>query len=166
MLSEKVLAALNAQINMELNAFYTYLSASAFLESANFPGFASWMHHHAEEEMEHAMKIYHFVHERLGRVSLQAIPAPTQSWDTIKAVFEAAMHHEQKVTASINALVDLARSEKDHATEVFLHWFVKEQVEEEMIVDQVLQKLNLIGDFRPGLFMLDHELGEEAEGES
>src|SRR5262245_5866190 len=115
-LSEKVLGALNAQINMELSAFYTYLAASAYLENAGLRGFAGWMRHHSDEEMKHAMKIYDFINHRLGRVVLDAVAAPQQSWQSIQAVFESALEHEEKVTASINALFDLAVSEHDHAT--------------------------------------------------
>jgi ferritin len=171
MLKDKVQAALNQQVNTELGAYYTYLSMSAYFESAGFSGFAAWMYHHAEEEMTHAMKIYKFIHDRRGVVTLGAIPAPATSWPNARAAFEDALHHEQMVTASINNLVELARAEKDYATDSFLAWFVDEQVEEEAIVDAVLQKLNMIGDFGPGLYMLDRELAVpaaeegEAEGE-
>ncbi|MFN8372799.1 MAG: ferritin [Anaerolineae bacterium] len=164
MLTEKVQAALNAQINMELGAFYTYLSIAAHFESDGLTGFAAWMHHHAEEEMVHAMKIYDFVHQRRGRVLLSAIAGPKTSWETPQAAFEDALHHEQKVTASINAIVDLARAERDYATDSFLKWFVDEQVEEEEIVDAVIQKLRRIGDFGPGLYLLDRELAEQSGG--
>ncbi len=160
--NQKVLTALNAQITMELGAFYTYLATCAYFEAGGLRGFAAWMRHHAEEEMKHAMKIYDFIHHRLGRVTLDTIAAPQQSWASAQAAFEAALEHEQKVTASINALFDLAVAEGDHATESFLKWFVDEQVEEEEIVDEVLQKLRLIGDFGPGLYMLDRELAGQA----
>ena len=155
---DNVLAALNAQTNMELGAFYTYLSACAYFEAGGLRGFAAWIRHHSDEEMKHAMKIYDFIHHRLGRVTLDTIAAPQHSWQSPQAALEAALEHEQKVTASINALFDLAVAEGDHATESFLKWFVDEQVEEEEVVDEVLQKLRLIGDFGPGLYMLDREL--------
>ncbi len=168
MLNETVQAALNQQINMELGAFYTYLSMSAYFENEGLPGMAAWMRHHAEEELVHAMKIYDFIHERRGRVLLQALKAPRTAWDSSLAAFEDAMHHEQQVTASINALVDLAREQRDHATASFLQWFVDEQVEEEAVVDTVLQQLRRIGDFAPGLYLLDRDLRASAgqeEGE-
>jgi ferritin len=161
-LNQKVLSALNAQINMEFSAFYTYLSATAYFEAGGLRGFAAWMRHHAEEEMNHAMKIYDFIHHRLGQVTLEAIAAPQQSWESPQAALEAALGHEQKVTTSINALFDLAGAEHDHATQSFLKWFIDEQVEEEEVVDNVLQKLRLIGNFGPGLYMLDRELAGQA----
>ncbi|HRE48127.1 MAG TPA: ferritin [Aggregatilineales bacterium] len=162
MLTETMTAALNAQINKELRAFYTYLSMAAYFEDDGLKGFAAWMRHHAEEEMLHAMKIYDFVLQRRGRVTLQAIDAPRASWESAKNAFEDALHHEQNVTASIHALVDTARKEGDHATETFLIWFVNEQVEEEEIVDEVLQKVTRIGDFAPALFLLDRDLATDA----
>src|SRR5215813_5854440 len=103
--NENVLAALNNQINMELSAFYTYLGASAYFEAEGLRGFAAWMRHHADEEMVHAMKIYDFIHHRLGRVTLDAIKAPQKNWKSAQAAVEAALSHEQKVTAAINELV-------------------------------------------------------------
>ncbi len=173
MLNEKVQNALNEQINMELGAFYTYLSMAAHFEADGLKGFSAWTRHHAEEEMVHAMKLYDFVHHRRGRVLLTAIAPPKTDWQSPLAAFEDALHHEEKVTAAINALVDLARTERDHATESFLQWFVDEQVEEEEIVVDAIQKLKRVQDFAPGLYMLDRELaeqagaeGEETEGEA
>ena len=117
-MSQELEKAFNDQINMELSAFYTYLSMSAFFENEGLTGFARWMRHHASEEMAHAMKIYDYVNERRGRVTLAAIGAPPSDWTAPMAVFEDALRHEQKVTASINRLVDLAREERDLAAMV------------------------------------------------
>jgi ferritin len=167
MLNTKLQTALNQQINMELGAFYTYLAIAAHFEADALPGFAAWMRHHAEEEMMHAMKIYDYIHERRGKVTLQAIPAPKTTWSSLLEAFEDALHHEEKVTASIHQLVALARDEKDFATDNFLQWFVAEQVEEERVVDDVLQKVKRIGDFSAGIYLLDRELaagtGPDAE---
>lgn len=160
MLSDKMTEALNAQINMELQAYYTYLSMAAFFEDQNLKGFSAWMFHHSEEEMMHAMKIYDFVHERRGRVKLAALAEPPHAWAAPIAALETAMGHEQKVTAAIHNLVKLAREEGDYATDSFLQWFVDEQVEEEAVVDELIQKLKLIGDFSPGLYLLDKELAD------
>src|SRR5437762_391501 len=134
---ENVLHALNNQVNMELSAFYTYLSASAYFEAEGLRGFAAWMRHHSDEEMKHAMRIFDFINHRLGRVTLASIDTPQNSWKSAQAALEAALSHEQKVTTSINTLFDLASNERDHATTSFLKWFVDEQVEEEEIVEEV-----------------------------
>ncbi|MCC6614656.1 MAG: ferritin [Anaerolineae bacterium] len=170
MLNPKVQDALNAQINMELSAFYTYLSMSAYFTSENLLGIAAWMRHHADEEMVHAMKIYDFIHQRRGQVRLTALDGPKTSWSSAVEAVEDALHHEEKVTASIDRLVDLARQERDHASDSFLQWFVDEQVEEEAVVDEILQQLKRVADFPAGLFMLDRDLaahgGEEEEAEA
>jgi ferritin len=162
MLSENVQNALNAQINAELTAYYTYLSMAAYFQAESLSGFAAWMYNHAEEEMTHAMRLYHFVNERMGRVKLEAVDGPKVEWDSPLEAFEDALKHEQHVTHLINKLVDLARSESDHATESFLRWFVDEQVEEEAIVDEKIQDLKRIGDFGAGIFMLDRELAAQS----
>jgi ferritin len=108
--------------------------------------------------MFHAMKMFGFIHDRGGRVTLRAIDAPPVSWESPLAVFEQVLAHERQVTGLINDLVDLAQSERDHATTIFLQWFVSEQVEEEAAAGQLIDKLKLIGSDNNGLFMLDKEL--------
>ena len=152
--------ALNAQVNAELYSAYLYLSMSAQFGSKNLPGFANWMRVQCQEEMVHAMKFYDFIIERGGQVVLQAIEGPPTEWETPLAAFEAAYKHEQHVTSLINKLVDLAASESDHATHIFLQWFVTEQVEEEANADAVVQQLKLVGDSVQGLFMVDRELAQ------
>ncbi len=163
MLSEKMEKALNKQINAELYSAYLYLSMASYFESVDLEGCANWMKAQTQEEMIHAMKIYDFVIERGGRVLLDAIEAPKQEWDSALAVFEHAYEHEKYVTSLINDLMNLAIEEKDHATQIFLQWFVSEQVEEEASASGVVQKLKLAGgpDGKGGgLFMVDRELGQ------
>ncbi len=158
MFVEKVQSALNQQINMELQAHYTYLAAADYFEGMGLKGFSQWIFNHAEEEMAHAMKIYQFIHSRRGRVELFPVPAPEGGFGSPQEVMEGTLRQEQKVTASIDRIVKLARLEGDYATDSFLQWFVDEQVEEEELVDDLVQKLRLIGDFKPGLYLLDREL--------
>ena len=160
MLNEKVETALNDQLNAELYSAYLYLSMSAYFQSESLGGFANWMRIQAREELAHAMKFYDFINERGGRVTLKPIEAPPTSWDSVLVAFEAVYEHEQKVTGLINHLVDLTVDERDHATNIFLQWFVSEQVEEEESADGVVRKIKLMGDASGGLFMLDRELGQ------
>lgn len=162
MLSQKMQDTMNEQIKNELYSAYLYLSMSAYCESINMPGFAHWMRLQAEEETEHAMKFYAFMHERGNRVLLQAIEQPPTEFESPLAIFEMTMEHEQKVTAMINNLYALAVEEKDYASQSFLQWFVDEQVEEESSADEILQMLKVIGDKVQALFMLDRELGRRA----
>lgn len=166
MISDTMQDGLNAQINMEMQAYYTYLSMSAYFEDKGLKGFAAWMFHHAEEEMMHAMKLYDFIHSRRGRVKLAALSQPPHEWNTPLEAIESAMAHEVKVTKAIHELVAMAREEKDFASDSFLQWFVDEQVEEEEVVDDLIQKLTLIGDFSPGLYLLDRELSEGIPAEA
>lgn len=158
-ISKKMEKALNAQINAEMYSSYLYLSMAADLEGKALSGFSNWMKIQAQEELYHAMKLYDYVHERGGAVTLDAIEAPQIEWKDPLALFQAAYKHELLVTSLINGLVDLAIKEKDHATNNFLQWYVEEQVEEEASADEVVQKLKLIGGKGHGLFMMDKELG-------
>jgi ferritin len=158
MLSEKMQAALNDQINAELYSSYLYLSMAAYFEAENLNGFANWMHIQEREENGHAMKFYAFVNQRRGRVELHPIEGPKTSWKSPLEVFEDSLKHERKITGLINKLVDLAIEEHDHATNSFLKWFVDEQVEEEANVDAVIQDLKRAGKSAEALFMLDREL--------
>jgi ferritin len=135
---------------------------AAYFESINLRGFARWMRIQAKEEQEHAMKFFEYIIERQGKVVLEAIDAPTATWKSPKDTFDDAYNHEVKVTESIHKIVELAESEKDHATALFLQWFVKEQVEEESSANEIFQKLQLIGSETSALFVLDGELGKRA----
>jgi ferritin len=158
MLEPKMQKALNEQLNYELYSGYIYLSMSSWFESINLIGFASWMRLQAQEELLHAMKFFDFVMERGGRALLAPVDGPATEWQTPLEAFEDAYEHETKVTGRINKLVDLAMELSDHATNNFLQWFVAEQVEEEASVDEVVQRLKLVGKDSSGLFMLDREL--------
>lgn len=158
MINKKVEQAFNKQINAETYSAYLYWSMSAALEKMNLPGFANWMRVQAQEEMTHAMKFYTHIIERDASVELTAIDAPPIQWDSVTAIFEAGLKHERMVTGLINGLVDLAIAEKDHAANMFLQWFVTEQVEEEKNATDILGKLEIAGNTAAGLYILDNEM--------
>jgi ferritin len=158
MISQKMQDALNEQVNAELYSAYMYLSMATYFGSNSLNGFANWMQIQTQEEVSHAMKIYKYVEERMGRVTLKAIDGPPTEWKSPLAAFEAVFAHEQKVTGMINSLVDLAIKENDHATRGFLQWFVDEQVEEESSADAIVQQLKLMKDAPGALYMLDKEM--------
>jgi ferritin len=159
MLNKSMQDAMNEQIKNELYSAYIYLSMSAYFEDTNLPGFAHWMRVQAQEEQGHAMKFFHFINERGGRVVLQAIDQPPIEFESPLNVFERTLEHEQKVTGLIHQLYALAVQEQDYASQVFLQWFVAEQVEEEASATQIVETLKMIGDKRHALLMLDRELG-------
>jgi len=164
MISQAVLDSMNKQIMHELYSAYFYLSMSAYCESVNLQGFASWLRVQAQEEQGHAMKIYDYVLDRGGKVSLQAIGQPPVDFASPLAIFQQVHEHEQKVTGLITALYNLALAEKDVASQIFMQWFVSEQVEEEKNASQILDTLNKIGPSVGSLYQLDHRLGKRGGG--
>ena len=159
MFTKKMEDAINKQINAEIWSSYLYLSMSAYFEHQNLSGMANWMKVQAQEELTHAMKFFHYINERGGRVLLSAIDKTETEWDCPQSAFEDALAHEQKVTAMIDNLMDIAIAEKDHASRSMLTWFVDEQVEEEANATAIIEQLKMIGKDRgPGLMMLDREL--------
>jgi ferritin len=158
MLKEKMLNALNEQINAEQYSALLYLSMSAWFSDNGLPGFANWMYVQYQEELTHANKFFKYVVERSGKVTLKSIAQmDTEFKDTVEIV-ERTLKHEQLVTSLINNLVDIAVEERDHATQSFLKWFVDEQVEEEANVQEILDTLKLIKGEGNGIFMLDREM--------
>ena len=158
MLKEKMLNALNRQINAEQYSAFLYLSMAAYFNDKGLPGFANWMFVQYQEELSHANKFFNYVVERGEKVELKAIKQMPTSWDGIINVFEATLEHEQMVTSLINGLMDVAVAESDHAAQSFLRWFVDEQVEEEANVQEILDTLKLIDGQGNGIFLLDREM--------
>jgi ferritin len=164
MLGKLLQDALNEQINLELSSAYLYLSMSAHFEGENLGGFANWMRVQYHEETEHAMKFYKYVYDRGGKVTLKAIPQPATKFKTTLDVFNMVLEHEQRVTASINKLYELAVKDKDYATQSSLKWFIDEQVEEEKNATDIINMLEMIGDSSMGLVMADRQLGARKNG--
>lgn len=158
MIKEKMLNALNEQINAEQYSSLLYLSMSAWFSEKGLPGFANWMYIQYQEEMTHANKFFKYVTERSGKVTLKAIEQMPTEFKDIVDVFEKTKTHEELVTSLINNLVDVAIAERDHAAQSFLKWFVDEQVEEEANVQEILDTLKLINGQGNGIFMLDREM--------
>jgi ferritin len=158
MLSSELESAMNRQIAAELYSSHLYLAMSAFCEARSLPGFAHWFRVQADEERGHAMRFFAHVVDRGGRVVLGAIDAPPSDPDSVLATFERALAHEREVTAMIDALFAMAVDERDYASQVFLQWFVQEQVEEEKQATELVQMLSTLGDDAASLLMLDREL--------
>ena len=158
MISKKLEAAINAQINAEMWSAYLYLSMSAYCQEAGFPGMANWFAVQFKEEQDHAMIFFNYLQSRGGRVLLSSIAEVPTEWASPLAAFEHTLEHEGKVTSLINNLMALAVEEKDFAAQSRLNWFVDEQVEEEENATELIQKLRLIGNNGYGLYQLDQEL--------
>ncbi len=158
MISERMKSAFLDQINKELYSKYLYLQMKAYFANLNLKGFVNWMDVQVQEENAHAMGMFDYVIERGGCVTLEAIDKPDNSWNSPLDVFKAVLAHEQFVTSKINELADVAQEEKDRAAMLFINWYIKEQVEEESNVGDILSQLELIGADKNGLFALDKEL--------
>ncbi|NTU52970.1 MAG: ferritin [Chlorobiaceae bacterium] len=158
MLSQKLHQAFNEQINHEMASAYLYLSMAAYAHSMNLPGFAHWLELQNKEEQGHAMKLYKFVNERGARVELLPIPQPKSDFKSPAHLFEEVLKHERKITGLINRLYETALDEKDYPSQVLLHWFIEEQVEEEAAANEILETIRMAGEKGHALIMMDRQL--------
>jgi len=159
-----ILDKLNDQIADEFYAAQLYLSMSTWFDAQNLVGFAHWMRLQSDEERLHGLRLFDFVNSRRAQVSLRAIDEPPHSFRSPQDAVEQAFAHEQAVSAKINALYELALSERDIATHVELQWFITEQVEEEQSAELLVERVRLAGDNGAGLLLLDSQLSQRALG--
>lgn len=164
MLSKALLEGINEQIKHEIASAYLYLSMSAYCEGSGYAGMGKWLKMQWEEELSHAMKLYGYVFDRGSQVTLQAIDRPPARFKSPLDVFRQVAAHEEKVTALIHKLYELAVKEKDYATQVELQWFIKEQVEEEKRANEIVGQMEMIGESGQALAMMDRHLGMRAKG--
>lgn len=161
MLSKKMQDLMNEQIQAELYSAQLYLSMSVYCSAENYKGTASWLKLQYEEETSHGMKFLNYILERGGEVELKTIEAPPVKFGSMLKLFEEVLAHEMKVTALIHKLYEAAVKEKDYAAQIFLQWFIEEQVEEEANATEIVAQLKMIGEKSPGgMFYLDKELGK------
>ena len=159
MLSKKLEAAMNEQLNYELFSAYIYQAMSADFKAKGFNGFAKWMQVQAQEELVHAMGFHNYIISRGGKVKLMKVEAPPETWESHLNAFQHALEHEQSVTARINKLAKIAKEEDDFASSNFLQWYINEQVEEEENTNEIVNQLKMIGESKQAIFMIDNTLG-------
>jgi ferritin len=159
-LSQKIEEGLNLQMHHEFDSAYIYLGLAAVLDATVFTGFGHWMRKQYEEELTHAMKFYHFINERHGKICLRDLIKPDFMITTPLQAFEKAYQAELDNTQNIHRLYALSVEEKDYATQEFLHYFIKEQVEEENTVQMIVDQLKFVGDRPAALFSLDQRAGQ------
>jgi ferritin len=162
MINQKMQDAINGQIKYEMYAAHLYLSMTAYFETHNLEGMAHWMRMQSKEEYGHAMRLFDFLNERGGRVMLQTIEQPPVEFSSARDVFEQSLAHEEKVTRLIHELYQLAVDEKDYPSQVMLHWFIEEQVEEEQNTGRVVEMLKMAGDHPWHILMIDRQLASRA----
>ncbi|MDR3584232.1 MAG: ferritin [Desulfosporosinus sp.] len=160
MQNEKMIQAITDQVNKEFFSAYFYLAMQAYFSSLNLDGFANYFRVQIQEERDHALGFFNYLNKIGGKIILTEIKEPKNEFSSPQEVFELALKHEQFITQSIYELMDISREIKDHTTEIFLQWYITEQVEEEENMGRVLNKLKLIKGDGAGLFMLDSELAQ------
>lgn len=162
MITQQTATRLNAHLNQEFFSAFFYLSLSAQAQTLGLRGVAAWFMAKHDEELAHAMKLYKYILDQGAEIKLQALDCPPTNSAGVLDMFEMTLAHEQSVTRAINDLVDAALTEKDHATSIFLQWYVTEQIEEESVVGDVIARMRLVGTQGEGLFMIDNEMAQLA----
>lgn len=160
MITKRMEEALNQQINKEFYSAYLYLAMSAYCNKIGMPGAEHWFRMQYDEEVIHMTKMFDYVMQHGGEAHLLQIDEPPREFGSVLEIFLASLEHEQFVTKSINELLDVAVEEKDHASQVFLQWYITEQVEEEANVEDIVNRLKLAGDNGGALMMIDDKLAQ------
>ncbi|MDO6490118.1 MAG: ferritin [Cellulophaga sp.] len=158
MLSKNIEKALNNQIKIEAESSQIYLAMACWAEVKGLEGVAGFMYDQSNEERDHMLKLIKFVNERGGHAQISELAAPNVTFSSFKEMFEKLFEHEVFVSNSINELVHISLQEKDYATHNFLQWYVSEQIEEEAMARTILDKINLIGDDKGGLYLFDRDI--------
>lgn len=163
MISNSISEILNEQINKEFYSGYLYLSMSAHLKELGLEGFASWTKIQAKEEVEHGLKIFDFLINRNSFVTLKQIKTPEFEFEGIISIFNSILEHEECITRSVMTIAQKAEEENDRITLNFIEWFIKEQTEEEDTVRNIIKRLELFGDDKVALYLMDQELSKRVD---
>lgn len=158
MLSKKIEEALNKQVTVEAESSQVYLAMASWAENLGFEGVSQFMYAHSDEERAHMLKLIKFINERGGHAKVSELSAPPTEFGSFKDMFQTLFDHEVMVSETINDLVDVSLQEKDYATHNFLQWYVSEQIEEESLARNILDKINLIGDDKSGFYLFDNDI--------
>ena len=158
MIKDTILDALNKQIKLEGDSSQLYLAMASWAEVKGLEGTANFLYSHADEERMHMLKLIKFINERGGKAFVPQIEEPKQDFTTLKEVFTAILNHECFVSESINDIVGLTLEERDYSTHNFLQCYVSEQIEEEKLARNILDKLEMIGSDKGGLYLFDRDV--------
>ena len=158
MLSKKIEDALNRQIESEAMSSQLYLAMASWAETKGYSGAAKFLYAHSDEERQHMLKLFMYVNERSGHAVVPALKQPPKTFNSLSEVFSQILKHEIGVSSEINKVVDTCLTDKDYTTNNFMQWYISEQVEEERLAKNIVDKLNLVGSDKGGLFLFDKEL--------
>ncbi len=169
MLLPEIQDALNVQLKIEAESSNTYLAMASWAENNGFPGTAVFLYRHSDEERMHMLKLVRYINERGGKASIPGLKEPNVHYDGLTPLFEDLLKHEVSVTNAINEVVDQCLKAKDYSTHNFMQWYVSEQLEEEALAREIMDRLNLIGSDKGGLYLFDRDVqnmqGRPANGQ-
>lgn len=158
MLTKKIEQALNKQVELEASSSQLYLAMASWAEANGLNGTAAFLYRHTDEERMHMLKLVRFINERGGNAIIPALSKPTQNFKSLTNIFEQLLSHEISVTKEINKVVDACLKEKDYTTHNFMQWYVSEQIEEEALARTIMDKINMIGNDKGGLYLFDRDI--------
>lgn len=158
MISKTIETALNGQIQVEASSSQFYLAMASWAETEGMNGVAQFLYRHSDEEREHMLKLIKYVNERGGHAEVPMLEQPPKKFDSLKAVFQLLFEHEMEVTNQIHGIVEICLNEKDYTTHNFMQWYVSEQIEEEALARNILDRMSLIGNDKGGLYLFDRDL--------
>jgi ferritin len=164
MLDKKIEEALNRQVMLEAESSQYYLAMASWAENNGYNGVANFFYIHSDEERMHMLKLVKYINERGGKAEISALPKPDTNFKSLDVIFQNLFSHEVNVSNEINKMVDVCLQEKDYTTHNFLQWYVAEQIEEEALARNILDKLNLIGNDKGGLYLFDRDLAAYQPG--
>lgn len=158
MLKKKIESALNNQIKIEAESSQIYLAMASWAETEGLGGTAQFLYRHSDEERVHMLKLVQYVNERGGKALIPKLAQPDNEYKTLSNLFQTLLDHEVMVSAEINNLVEICLKEKDYTTHNFMQWYVAEQIEEEALARTIMDKLNMIGNDKGGLYLFDRDI--------
>jgi ferritin len=158
MLKQKIQDALNHQIKIEAFSSQIYLAMASWSETEGLGGTAQFLYKHSDEERMHMLKLVQYVNERGGKALIPQLEQPAIGYESLTSLFTTLLNHEIMVSGEINNVVDVCLSEKDYATHNFMQWYVSEQIEEEALARTIMDKLNMIGEDKGGLYLFDRDI--------
>lgn len=158
MLKEKIENALNQQIKIEAESSQIYLAMASWAETEGLGGTAQFLYKHSDEERMHMLKLVQYVNERGGKAIVPSLAKPEKEYKSLSNLFNTLLSHEVMVSGEINNLVEICLNEKDYTTHNFLQWYVAEQIEEEALARTIMDKLNMIGQDKGGLYLFDRDI--------
>lgn len=157
-LNKRIEDTLNKQIKAEATSSQLYLAMASWAECEGINGTAEFLYRHADEERMHMLKLVRFVNERGGKADITGVEIPQKEFESLTQIFTLLLEHEIQVTNMINEVVYICLEEKDYSTHNFMQWFVAEQLEEEALARNILDKLNMIGNDKAGLYLFDRDI--------